>query len=159
MHYAPRAYEWIKDCKATADGLTIANVGREKAEEDLPSFSWDKVHSYPMVWRNKGNGRPHLQILGCVVKSLSTKDPRTGKVTTIGDVAEARRICHSFQKKAYTPGGVYAHRWQPGDLVIFHNRGVMHSITGQLAQYSQRRLMWQCSMASNTPPEAFAKTS
>lgn len=48
VQYAPRAYEWIKDCKATADGLSIAGRGREKAEKDLAPFTWEKVHSYPV---------------------------------------------------------------------------------------------------------------
>jgi hypothetical protein len=48
VQYAPRAYEWIKDCKATADGLGIASVGREKAESSLPPFEREKVHSFPV---------------------------------------------------------------------------------------------------------------
>lgn len=48
MQYAPRAYEWIKDCKAAADGLSIARVGREKEESELPAFEREKVHSFPV---------------------------------------------------------------------------------------------------------------
>ncbi|KAI6825631.1 hypothetical protein KC340_g10674 [Hortaea werneckii] len=157
VQYAPRAYEWVKDCKATADGLSIATRGREKTEDELPEFEWDKVHEFPMVWENPTNGKPHLQILGCCVLALRTKDPKTGVVTTIDDLDEVRNICHSFQSRVYTPENVYAHRWQKGDLVIFHNRGVMHSITGQLARHPEKRLLWQCNMASLTEPEAYVK--
>jgi hypothetical protein len=38
----------MKDCKATDDGLTIANVGREKPEHELEPFDREKVHSYPV---------------------------------------------------------------------------------------------------------------
>lgn len=48
VQYAPRAYEWIKNCKATSDGLSIAKKGREQAESDLPEFNWSKVHSFPV---------------------------------------------------------------------------------------------------------------
>jgi hypothetical protein len=48
VQYAPRAYEWIKNCKATDDGLSIACVGREKAESGLPPFEREKVHSFPV---------------------------------------------------------------------------------------------------------------
>jgi hypothetical protein len=48
VEYAPRAYEWIKACKATSDGLSIARVGREKAESELPAFEREKVHSFPV---------------------------------------------------------------------------------------------------------------
>ncbi|KAI6835153.1 hypothetical protein KC340_g5635 [Hortaea werneckii] len=157
VQYAPRAYEWIKDCKATDDGLSIAKRGREKAEDELPDFEWDKVHEFPMVWKNPATGKPHLQILGCCVQALRTKDPKTGFVTTIDDLHEVRSICHSFQSRAYSPENLYAHRWQKGDLVIFHNRGVMHSTTGQLAKHPERRLLWQCNMASLTEPEAYEK--
>jgi hypothetical protein len=50
VHYAPRAYEWIKDCKATDDGLSIVSAGREKAVSDLPAFEKEKVHSFPVSY-------------------------------------------------------------------------------------------------------------
>lgn len=105
-----------------------------------------------MVWRTPS---PSLQIAGCCVQSLHTRDPSTGAITTISDLAEARRICRNLQRRAYSPSTVYAHRWREGDVVVFHNRGVMHSITGQLAQHEQKRLLWQCSMASLTPVVPF----
>ena len=104
-----------------------------------------------MVWRNLETGQPSLQIAGCCVQALQTRHPGTGEVTTISDLAEVRSICRNLQQRAYTPSTVYAHRWTEGDLVIFHNRGVMHSITGQLSEHPQRRLLWQCNMASLTP--------
>jgi hypothetical protein len=48
VQYAPRAYEWIRDCKATPDGLTIEKMGREKALDQLPEWTWDKVQSFPV---------------------------------------------------------------------------------------------------------------
>lgn len=48
VHYAPRAYEWMRDCKATDDGLTIASVGLEKSLDQLSGFSWDQVQSFPV---------------------------------------------------------------------------------------------------------------
>lgn len=108
-----------------------------------------------MVWRNHGNNRPHLQILGCCVHSLITTDPITGRRTVIDDVEKARKICHDFQSRVYLPENIYAHRWEKGDLVIFHNHGVLHSITGQLSGTLEKRLFWQCSMASGTRPQAY----
>ncbi|KAE9971116.1 hypothetical protein EG328_010693 [Venturia inaequalis] len=88
VQYAPRAYEWMRNCKASPDGLTIEKVGRETPLDQLPAFEWDKVQSFPMVWENHGNGQPHLQILGCCVYSLTTTDPKTGKKSIIDDVRE-----------------------------------------------------------------------
>lgn len=90
---------------------------------------------------------------------MTTKDPKTGKVSIIDEVEQVRKIVYGFQKRIYTAENIYAHRWVEGDVVIFHNRGVMHSITGQLAQYKEdeekKRLLWQCTMTSTTPPKAF----
>jgi alpha-ketoglutarate-dependent taurine dioxygenase len=107
-----------------------------------------------MVWLSPSSS-PSLQIAGCCVRALHTRDPATDKTITISDLAEVRRICRNLQRRALSPETVYAHRWREGDLVIFYNRGVMHSITGQLAQHPQRRLLWQCSMASLTPVVPF----
>jgi hypothetical protein len=71
VHYAPRAYEMIRNCKATSDGLTIANVGRETPISELPPYDAEKVHSFPMVWKNPSNGRPHFKSPDAV----STRSP------------------------------------------------------------------------------------
>ncbi|KAL1857643.1 hypothetical protein VTK73DRAFT_7993 [Phialemonium thermophilum] len=163
VQYAPRAYEWMLDCKATDDGLTIAKKGREKSLDELPEWTWDKVQTFPMIWKNYGNGEPHLQILGCCVYELRTTNPVTGEVTVESDLDKVRQTCRELMGKAYTPETIYFHRWQEGDLVIFHNRGVLHSITGELDQLGTdgadavKRLLWQCNMASTTPPVAYTK--
>lgn len=106
-----------------------------------------------MAWKNPGRpSQPHLQIAGCCVFSLQTTDPKTGTVTVVDDLAEARGIVHSLQKKVMAPEYVYAHDWREGDLVVFHNKGVWHSITGNLEE--EKRLLWQCTMGSKIRPEA-----
>lgn len=135
-------------------------MGRETPIDQLSEWEQDKVAVHPMVWKNPGNpDRPHLQVHGCCVYKLKTVDPKTGAVTVVDDVEKVREIVYKMQSKIYRAENIYAHRWQEGDLVVFHNRGVMHSITGQLAQYKEeedkRRLLWQCTMTSLTPPKAF----
>ncbi|KAK8191992.1 alpha-ketoglutarate dependent xanthine dioxygenase [Phyllosticta capitalensis] len=157
--YAPRAYEWMRDCKATEDGFTIAKTGREKPLAELH----DNL-TYPMVWKNAGTGQPHLQILGCNVLSLRTTNPQTGEVTETTDLDEVRKTCRRLLSRVYAPENIYPHRWAAGDLVVFHNRGVLHSITGSLlgptdGEDPERRLLWQCNMVSGTPPVPFAVPS
>jgi xanthine dioxygenase len=112
-----------------------------------------------MVWKNPLNpSRPFLQVHGCCVYKLTTRNPQTGEETVIDDVEEVRKIVYNMQKKIYAAKHIYAHRWIEGDLVIFHNRGVMHSITGQLEQHDakdKQRLLWQCTMTSGAPPKPF----
>lgn len=114
-----------------------------------------------MVWRSPLNpDRPFLQVHGCCVYKLTTRDPTTGAESVIDNVEEVRKIIYGFQKRIWAAENIYAHRWENGDIVVFHNRGVMHSITGQLAKYNgdeAKRLMWQCTMTSGTPPKAFRK--
>jgi alpha-ketoglutarate-dependent taurine dioxygenase len=137
-------------------------MGRETPLNKLSEWTWDEVAEYPLVWRNPGvgsAGRPHLQVHGCCVYRLTTKDPKTGAVSVIDDVQKVRDICYAMQKKIYAAENIYAHRWQEGDLVIFHNKGVMHSITGQLNNNQEdeqkKRLLWQCTMGSTERPQAF----
>ncbi|KAH7000589.1 alpha-ketoglutarate dependent xanthine dioxygenase [Ilyonectria destructans] len=155
--YAPQAYEYIRHCKSSEDGLTIPTFGRETKPEDLSEWSWGEVAEHPMVWRNPMNpSRPFLQVHGCCVYKLTTRDPKTGDVSVIDDVEKVRSIVYGFQKRIYAAENIYAHRWIEGDVVIFHNRGVMHSITGQLQSHAEgKRLLWQCTMSSQTPPRPF----
>ena len=75
------------------------------------------------------------------------------------DITQVRKLAYNTQRKIYAADNIYAHRWEEGDLVIFHNRGVMHSITGQLAKYKEeedkRRMLWQCTMTSTSAPKPF----
>ncbi|KAJ5747290.1 uncharacterized protein N7511_008986 [Penicillium nucicola] len=158
--YAPQAYEYIRQCKASHDGLTIPTMGKEVAVEKLSEWDWDKVAEHPMVWRNPMNpDRPFLQVHGCCVYKLTTRNPTTGEISVMDDVETVRKTVYNMQKKIYAAENIYAHKWQEGDVVIFHNRGVMHSITGQLAKYKEeedkKRMLWQCTMTSTTPPKPF----
>ncbi|PWY82024.1 alpha-ketoglutarate dependent xanthine dioxygenase [Aspergillus heteromorphus CBS 117.55] len=158
--YAPQAYEFIRHCKGSDDGLTVPCWGREVPVDRLSAWTWENVAEHPMVWRSPMNpDRPFLQVHGCCVFKLTTRDPQTGSTTVIDDVEEVRKIVYNMQKKIYAPENIYAHRWEEGDVVIFHNRGVMHSITGQLSQYREdedkKRILWQCTMTSKTPPQPF----
>ncbi|GME31363.1 Alpha-ketoglutarate dependent xanthine dioxygenase [Neofusicoccum parvum] len=154
--YAPQAYEYIRNCKCSADGLTIPTFGKETPLEELSEWTQEHVAEYPMVWKNPGNGQPHFQVHGCCVYKLTTKNPATGEVTVVDDVPTVRKIVYAMQRKVYAAENIYAHRWREGDVVIFHNKGVMHSITGQLAKYKEeeekKRLMWQCTMSTTQKP-------
>lgn len=47
---------------------------------------------------------------------------------------------------------IYPHDWRPKDLVLFHNRGVMHSVTGSLRP-AELRVFHQCNLAASEDPE------
>lgn len=46
--YAPQAYEYIRHCKSSEDGLTIPNHGREVSIDKLSDWQWDQVAEHPV---------------------------------------------------------------------------------------------------------------
>ncbi|GMM46366.1 hypothetical protein DAPK24_029410 [Pichia kluyveri] len=146
--YAPHPYIFINDCKATSDGLTIVSEGKEKSFDELPPWEESKLKKLPLVWTNPTTGNNHLQVHGCCVYQLI--DSNTGKI--IYEMEDARKKVHSMMRPAISPNNIYCHDWQKGDLCIFHNRGVIHSVTGELNE-NDKRLMHQCNIASGSDPK------
>jgi len=46
---------------------------------------------------------------------------------------------------------VYPHDWRENDLVLFHNRGVLHSVVGSFSK-DQVRAFHQCNLAASDVP-------
>jgi hypothetical protein len=46
--YAPQAYEYIRHCKSSEDGLTIPNPGREVSIDNLSDWQWGQVAEHPV---------------------------------------------------------------------------------------------------------------
>ncbi|KAJ5580073.1 uncharacterized protein N7459_006058 [Penicillium hispanicum] len=112
-----------------------------------------------MVWETPLKpDRAFLQVQWCCVYKLTTRNPKTGEVTVMDDVEEVRKAVYSMQKKIFAAEDIYAQRWGEGDLVIFHNGGVMHSIAGQLAKYKEeedKRMLRQYTMTSTSARKPF----
>ena len=89
-----------------------------------------------------------MQVHGCCVYQLV--DTKTGEVKA--ELKEARDKVHKLMRPAIGPNNVYCHPWKQGDLCIFHNRGVIHSVTGELGE-DEKRLMHQCNIASGSDPK------
>lgn len=69
----------------------------------------------------------------------------------MGDLEKVRELLYKIQRPAINPENVYAHEWKDGDFVIFHNRGVLHSVVGSLKD-TDVRIFHQCNMASAEDP-------
>jgi alpha-ketoglutarate-dependent taurine dioxygenase len=50
------------------------------------------------------------------------------------------------------PQLVYPHDWHENDLVIFHNRGVLHSVVGAFKP-EEVRAFHQCNLAASDDPK------
>jgi alpha-ketoglutarate-dependent taurine dioxygenase len=143
--YAPHPYVWMKNARARSNGLGLLSEGRELARNDLPPFDEEKITTLPLVWVNPMTGRRALQLHSYAVEDLIVDG------APIGDLATCRHILYALMRPAIAPSRVYTHPWQDGDLVIFNNRGLWHSVVGSLGP-SDLRIYHQCNLASSEPP-------
>ncbi|ODV62565.1 TauD/TfdA dioxygenase family protein [Ascoidea rubescens DSM 1968] len=144
--YAPHPYIFISPARATSDGITMVSENKERSFGDLPPWEESKVKKLPMVWTNPTTGKQHLQFHGCCAYKLINN--KTGKETPL---EETRDLLQRLYRPAISPENIYCHSWKEGDLVIFYNRGVSHSVTGEFAE-KDKRLMHQCNIASGEDP-------
>lgn len=148
VEYAPHPYVWMSSARSRPDGLGIESEGRELADADLPQpIEQDKIQILPMVWVNPVTGRYALQIHPSAVRRLHLAD---GSI--IDDLAKVRDIVHRLQRPGIAPRFVYPHDWEEGDFVLFHNRGLIHSVVGCFAK-DEVRLFRQCNVAASFFPE------
>ncbi|KAJ9155114.1 Alpha-ketoglutarate dependent xanthine dioxygenase [Pleurostoma richardsiae] len=153
VEYAPHPYIWMSGARARSDGLGLVSEGKEVAAEQLPEIDPAKIQVLPMCWRNPVTGKLALQVHPSAVRRLHLAD---GSV--VDDLAEVRATVHRLQRPGIAPDLVYAHDWQEGDLVLFHNRGLLHSVVGAFAE-DEVRLFRQCNVAASHFPEGPAEVS
>jgi alpha-ketoglutarate-dependent 2,4-dichlorophenoxyacetate dioxygenase len=89
-----------------------------------------------LVRRNPANGRPNYYI-GSHAREIVGLDP-----------VEGRALLDDLLERATGKEHVYTHHWQPGDLVIWDNRCLLHRGTGFDAD-RYRRLMRQTRVAGD----------
>ncbi|KAF4983368.1 hypothetical protein FZEAL_1220 [Fusarium zealandicum] len=147
VEYAPHPYVWMSSAKSRSDGLGLVSEGKEVALADLPPVEEDKIQILPMCWRNPVTGRPALQVHPSAIRKLHLADG-----TIVDDLAEVREIVHKFQRPGIAPKMVYPHDWEQGDFVLFHNRGLIHSVVGAFAE-NEVRLFRQCNIAGSELPQ------
>lgn len=104
------------------------------------------VQILPMCWKNPVTGQLALQIHPSAVRKILL---RSGEM--VDDLETVRNIVHRLQRPGVAPRLVYAHDWQEGDLVLFNNQGVLHSVVGAFAE-DEVRLFRQCNIAASEPP-------
>jgi xanthine dioxygenase len=143
--YAPHPYIWMKNARSLSNGLGLFSERREMGRGDLPEVEEGKVMTLPLVWTNPVTGKRALMLHAYCIEDLLI-DGRS-----VGDLAEVRRLLYELMRPAIAPARVYAQPWRPGDLVIFNNRGVWHTVVGSL-QPSDVRVYHQCNLASNEAP-------
>jgi len=103
----------------TRDQLKIADTEAERGA--FPKVRWPLVRTHP------GSGR---KVLWC--------DSKTCAIEGL-PVPEGRALVHELIEHIGQRERVYSHKWQPGDLVMYDNRAVLHR--GRRFVHSERREM------------------
>lgn len=146
VQYAPHPYIWMSPAKSRSDGLGMESDGLELAYTDLPPIDESKIKVFPMCWKNPVTGQLALQVHPSAVQKLILANG-----TVIDDLKEVREIVHRMQRPGIAPELVYAVDWEEGDLAVFNNHGVIHSVTGSFKP-EEVRIFRQCNMAASEPP-------
>lgn len=58
---------------------------------------------------------------------------------------------HRLQRPGIAPELVYPVNWDEGDLALFNNHGVLHSVTGSFTP-EEVRIFRQCNLAASEEP-------
>lgn len=145
--YAPHPYVWMRNARARSNGLGLVSEGRELPRSELPPYEIGKITTLPLVWKNPLTGELSLQLHAYCVEDLIVDGRPVGNLDT------CRRLLYDLMRPAIAPDRIYAHPWRDGDLVIFHNRAVWHSVVGALRP-TDLRIYHQCNLAASEPPLA-----
>jgi len=143
VQYAPHPYIWMSGSKSRSDGLGLVSEGRELPTSELPPIDSSKIKILPMCWKNPVTDKLALQIHPSAIQALHLADG-----TIIDDLAEVREIVHRMQRPGIAPELVYAVDWEEGDMALFNNRGVLHTVTGSFKP-EEVRVFRQCNMAAS----------
>lgn len=146
IEYASHPYIWMRNAKSRSNGLGLLSEGLELGSDQLPPVEESKIKIYPMAWQNAVTGKLAMMVYPTAARRIHLADG-----STISDLGRVRELLYRLQRPAIDPQYVYPHDWQEGDLVLFNNHGVMHSIVGAFAE-DEVRIFRQCNMASSSPP-------
>src|SRR3954447_23197411 len=99
-----------------------------------------------MWWRNPVTGKYALQIHRSAVRMIHLKDGRV-----VDDLERVWEMVHVLQRPAIAPQYVYPPDLEEGDLVLFNNYGITHSLVGAFRE-DEVRLFRQCNVTASALP-------
>ncbi|KAK0185217.1 Clavaminate synthase-like protein [Armillaria mellea] len=160
VKYAPLPYVWMAPAHAMSTGLGLESEGLEIPYDKLPLWEEAKRMMLPVLWKNPVTGELHFQVHPCgvaelLVNPISGGGHKEGAIYPDGahltDLKEVRELLYRMQRPGISPKLVYPHDWSERDLVLFHNRGVLHSVVGAFNK-DQGRAFHQCNLAASDDP-------
>ena len=153
VHYASRPFEASYALGNSNNGLRVIDAAAERRYRqgaDIPGSAVGDppAQVYTLVWTCPVTGR---QALMPQPRCMHALEHCTDRGNRFLGVIESRLQVEAWMRPAIAPELVYVHAWQPGDLVIWHNRSVWHSATGKLSR-DDRRLMHLTAYNGAEPP-------
>jgi alpha-ketoglutarate-dependent 2,4-dichlorophenoxyacetate dioxygenase len=93
---------------AHSRGKIAPHLASERERSTLPPVRWR------IRWRNPANGRDSLYVAShtCAIDGMAKE--------------EALELIDRLVAHVTAPGHTYLHRWQPGDVIMWDNRCVLH---------------------------------
>lgn len=142
-----RAWETLPEAtRRRIDGLKAVHVyqSRHSARKlmDLPKDTDGRVPEsvvHPIVRTHPESGR----------KAVYINPIRIESIVGMGD-EEALPLLDRLLEHAIRPEHQYRHRWQPGDLVLWDNRCLMHKANGDY-DMSERRYLYRVMLRGDAP--------
>jgi taurine dioxygenase len=141
------AYDSLLDAtKRRIDGLRAVHVYQSRFSGrklmGLPPESKDRVPdqvTHPIVRTHPESGR----------KAIYINPIRTEGIDGMAE-ADALRLLEELLAHAVQPQHQYRHRWQPGDVVIWDNRALLHKANGDY-DMSQVRYLYRLMLKGDQP--------
>lgn len=69
----------------------------------------------------------------------------------IGELIRVREIVYELMRPGIAPSKVYTHEWVEGDLAVFCNRSLWHTVVGTMND-DDIRIFHQCNLAGSAEP-------
>jgi taurine dioxygenase len=131
---------WLSDLRqifslAYMHELRVKEIG--PLTEDQKRRTPDVTH--PLIRRHPISGRLSLYVGSSSVRGIVGMPE-----------AEARPLIEELFEHAIKPEFQYVHKWQRRDVVVWDNRGTMHTAT-EYDRVKYRRLVWRTSMIGEIP--------
>ena len=121
VHYLPHPFKATAGLQMTRNGLRVVDDGRDYG----PNESTDSaIQVLPLVWSHHTTGRKAIMVNTRCMRCLELADGSLLPVT------ESRMLVEKLMRRGIETDRIYAHAWEPGDVVLADNWACWHSATG-----------------------------
>lgn len=85
------------------------------------------TNTVPLVVPHPSTGAPTLRFSEPVPADANVPNPPTVHLAEAPADADEKRVINQIRSTVYDPRYMYAHRWTPGDILIYDNHALLHT--------------------------------